>query len=168
MPAGKYIRTEEWRRAVSENNKKLWADPVYRAKMSKAHSKPRPWAVGRKHTLEAREKMRIANIGRVSGEKNYFWKGGRVKRSNGYIHIHSPNHPHKIKGNYVYEHRLVMEKKLGRFLEPWEIVHHVNGVKDDNRPENLELATHSENIQIDKLMREVVRLNKKIYELEND
>jgi len=63
---------------------------------------------------------------------------GRVI-NDGYIWIRVHNHPRAKSGKYMAEHRLVMEKYLGRYLEKDEIVHHKNGIKDDNRIENLEL-----------------------------
>ena len=49
------------------------------------------------------------------------------------------SHPRAGKNGYVFEHVVVMEAILGRPLWPEENVHHRNGVRDDNRPENLEL-----------------------------
>ena len=67
------------------------------------------------------------------------WNGGRHQISRGYVYLHRPDHPHANARGYVREHRLVMEQHLGRYLDPQEVVHHINGVRDDNRLENLEL-----------------------------
>lgn len=72
-----------------------------------------------------------------TGDKSIFWKGGTFV-DNGYVYIYSPNHPHAVR-KYVREHRLVMEKNLGRYLKPTEIVHHINQIRHDNRIENLKL-----------------------------
>jgi len=75
------------------------------------------------------------------GKRSFSWKGGRRKDRFGYIQIWMPEHPNaKMKG-YIHEHRLVMSNHLKRPLNSWEFVHHRNGIKDDNRIENLELMT---------------------------
>ena len=73
------------------------------------------------------------------GERHYAWKGRRIDKD-GYVLIHVKGHPNARKHTpYILEHRLVMEEFLGRFLAPDEVVHHISGVKDDNRIENLQL-----------------------------
>ena len=76
------------------------------------------------------------------GNKHPNWKGGKRKRIamvGYYILILVPSHPFCDKMGYVLEHRLIMERQLGRFLKPEEVVHHKNEIKKDNRIENLEL-----------------------------
>lgn len=58
---------------------------------------------------------------------------------NGYRLVYLPDHPNATARGYIMEHIVVMTETLGRPLLPGENVHHRNGVKTDNRPENLEL-----------------------------
>ena len=85
-------------------------------------------------------KVPYERSGPRSGPRGGNWKGGRLLRS-GYVQVWAPDHPSLVgtSRRYVPEHRLVMEEHLGRYLEPHETPHHKNGIRDDNRIENLEL-----------------------------
>jgi hypothetical protein len=96
-----------------------------------------------RYFLAGREVWNKGLKGYMSGSKNGMWKGGKYIDGSGYVHIKAIDHPNKSQIGYVPEHRLVMEKCLGRYLDKQEIIHHKNGIKSDNRVENLELTTQS-------------------------
>jgi hypothetical protein len=73
------------------------------------------------------------------GNNHHNWHGGIRKHPEGYIYIYSKDHPFADKSGYILEHRLTMEKKIGRYLTRTEVIHHINGIKNDNRIENLVL-----------------------------
>lgn len=75
--------------------------------------------------------------------RNGNWKGGRIVTPEGYVRLRTPGHPFATKSGYVAEHRLVMEKAIGRYLSPNEVVHHMNGNRSDNRIANLQLFSEN-------------------------
>ena len=100
---------------------------------------------------------------------------GKIRITNGYVEETAPDHPivkarkaRGIRNNFYRQHRLVMERHLGRILEKHENVHHKNGIRDDNRIENLELWSKSQPAgqrKVD-LHAEIERLNMVIKALE--
>lgn len=108
--------------------------------------------------------------GNPTGKFSANFNGGKYIDDKGYVKILRPDHPKNIRG-YIYEHRAVIEQYLGRMLQPWETVHHINEVKTDNRVENLFLCTVPEHSAIHRegkrpseshrnKMREVAKNNK--------
>jgi hypothetical protein len=85
----------------------------------------------------------------MRGEKCAHWRGGRRKRPDGYIRVIAPpGHPRpsEVKNGvaYILEHRLVVERKLGRYLGDDEVVHHIDGCPSNNNPDNLAVMTKSD------------------------
>jgi len=99
--------------------------------------------------------IKCQRTGPRSGQGHPEWNGGRIQTRLGYWKVYCPDHPslvpkneaRKAKANggyyrknvYVWEHRLVMESKLGRLLESHEVVHHIDEDPSNNAPENLKL-----------------------------
>lgn len=104
-------------------------------------------------------------------ENHPSWKGGRRLSYSGYIDLYiypdNPFYPMARRDGYVREHRYIMAKHLGRCLSSWEIVHHINSKRDDNRLENLELfPLQAEHLSSTKLQQRVKELEKRVILLE--
>lgn len=109
---------------------------------------------GRKHTKEVREIISKTHKGKVlspetrkkisEGHKGKYrikteFGGHRKERDDGYLAVYCPEHPNASADGYVMEHRLVIEKILGRYLEPDEVVHHIDENRKNNEPSNLSI-----------------------------
>lgn len=79
---------------------------------------------------------------KLTGPQHPGWRGGKGRNQAGYVILHAAD------GNHVFEHRVVMEQVLDRPLRTDEHVHHINGKKDDNRPENLQVLTRGEHARL--------------------
>jgi len=130
---------------------------------------------GVKHRPESIQRMKDAATGRYLGPNSPVWKGGRFHDQNGYVSVALVTLTGRAlelasamtTGKYVREHRLVMATMLDRPLQPFEVVHHHNGVKDDNSPTNLFLKDQSSHTLEHRMIdRELARLRERVAELE--
>jgi len=81
------------------------------------------------------------------------WKGGIARRSDGSILQLRPGHPYANAAGYVYLHRIIVEESLGRHLTGEEVVHHLNGDKEDNRLENLMVLSQAQHMRLHAIIR---------------
>lgn len=153
MPTGIYIRTKEhiknfiksrkgYRHSIETKRKISFANKGNKRTLGsfkKGHLVPKEWREkirlankGKVLSIKTKEKMRLSHL----GEKAWNWRNGKRKHSSGYILILRHEHPFCDSHGYVYEHRLVIEKHLGRYLKSSEEIHHL-GAKDDNRSQML-------------------------------
>ncbi len=105
-------------------------------------------------------------------ENHPAWKGGRRTKDD-YVYINlgrdSFFSPMTDKGGWILEHRLVIAKHLNRCLLPWEAVHHRNGVKNDNKVENLELlSAQKEHLPSTLMQREIKMLKMRVERLDGE
>lgn len=160
--------SEETRTKMSESAKRRCADPQW---LSNQHARATPlptdtvrvmyesgmtqaeigkqlgvsqkvvWRCMKNNGISARSKAKRNQY----GEKNGFWRGGQYIDDSGYVRIKMDGHPRAKKcGGYVMEHILVAERILGRPIDRIEAVHHINGVKNDNRPDNLAVMSEAD------------------------
>lgn len=148
MPTGVYKRKPEDIQNRARKMKEAWAS----GRMQGARGMT-PWNKGKKglqlkseETINKLKKSLKEHyskhdhwIKNAKPEERPSWKGGRMFHSSGYILVYSLNHPYKDSRGYVFEHRLIMEKHLGRYLNSEEIIHHIDSNKTNNQIENLYL-----------------------------
>lgn len=131
------------------------------------------WVQRRQHCLNTRC-FSCANKKRLQGNTNPRWNNGvRYDASHGFYVRIEPNHPFYQMSmsaggrRYVAEHRLVVAMSIGRPLEKWEVVHHINGDNTDNRLENLELlSSQTKHLPYNLLQTEVYAQRERISVLE--
>lgn len=78
------------------------------------------------------------------GKLNTNWNNGQYITAYGYVFLQKPEHPNSDKRGYVREHVFIMSKHLGRPLTKNELVHHINGIRNDNRIDNLIIMTRQQ------------------------
>ena len=119
-------------------------DEVSRARLSEA-LRGKPSAMKGKH-LSPERIAHLSAIHKGAYRCPSKYGGHKKRRVDGYISVYAPDNQRATKDGYVMEHILVAEEKIGRRLEADEVVHHINRIRDDNRPENLAVMTASEHM----------------------
>lgn len=155
MPTGVYKRTEKTKKRMSkavlkrhQNNEKFGFQKgqhvSLKTEFKRGHKPIAGFKKGHKPICPFKKGYQFW-LGKkrpnISGKNHPFWKGGKTTNYSGYIYIEQSKHPFAHNG-YIKRSRFVMEKHIGRYLLPEEVVHHINSIKNDDRLENLQLFTN--------------------------
>lgn len=105
---------------------------------------------GMKFKQEWCDNISLARRSSHNGLNGY---GHTKAHPNGYVLAYAPMHPNAHKDGYIMEHTVIMEMQIGRYLSEDEVVHHKNGVRNDNRIENLLLMNKREDQSMHMRMR---------------
>lgn len=152
---GKPLRDKEWLRQKYETEKMTGRQIA--GLLNVDHTAVHYWL--KKHGIKPRssrmgiggwkktgaEKQKISELHK--GPKNPQWKGGKFL-DHGYVRINKPDHPQADKKGYVLEHRLMVERPLGRYLKNSEKIHHINENKTDNQTSNLLICSNSYHVKL--------------------
>lgn len=123
---------------------------------------------GQRLSEETKRKLSKKAKKRLKNPQNHpQWKGGRCKHGAGYIQIRSPSHPRSNPKGYVMEHIVVWEQTHRKTLPRSMVIHHINGIKDDNRPKNLVAMPkrkHNNQTQFEPYKKRIRELEEIIYD----
>ena len=146
MPSGKKWSDAETSRLLASFNKSTnteLAQLFPSRSLSAIHKRARKLGLRVPKDIEFRNRSDARKA-----EKSSNWRGGVRRTSKGYRQLLRPAHPRADSCGYVMEHIAVWEEHAGRLVPPDYVIHHINGVKDDNRIENLALMTRAEHTKL--------------------
>jgi len=98
----------------------------------------------KKGNCQTRSLKEAINLKFDGGKKHPNYKDGRISSGRGYIYITDKTHPRAQKSGYIFEHIVIWERTHNRILPKGWVIHHLNGIKDDNRPSNLKAMKRGE------------------------
>lgn len=138
--AGRNLGWRKYRWSKQELERLYWRERMSCSAIAKAYGLSYSTIRNALKELGISSKTHSEAVGK--GALNHNWRGGKSHTGAGYTVIYKPNHPramgkHKGKGIYVLEHILVWEETHHQLLPEGWLIHHLNGVKNDNHPQNL-------------------------------